>query len=76
MWETFTFATPSIGNSEFTITAVSGPSFLNVPDYPTLRVVDFQVVGEPIARDPGYFEVKPRTTFAFVENRFTASATM
>eukprot|EP00904_Undaria_pinnatifida_P008254 jgi/Undpi1/4559/HiC_scaffold_18.g07913.m1 len=57
MWETFTFATPSIGNNEFTITAVSGPSFLNVPDYPTLRVVDFQVVGEPIARDPGYFEM-------------------
>ena len=57
MWETFTFATPSIGNDEFTITAVSGPTFPNVPDYPTLRVVDFQVVGVPIATDPGYFEV-------------------
>ena len=37
--------------------AVSGPSFDNFPDYPTLRVVDFQVVGEPTERPRGHFEV-------------------
>ena len=37
--------------------AVSGPSFDNLPDYPPLRVVDFQVVGEPTVRHRGHFEV-------------------
>lgn len=60
-WETFTFAETDIPRSHtgFTIVAVSGPTFANVPDYPALRVVDFQVVGERVDNGPGYFNVRP-----------------
>ncbi|CAM9220801.1 unnamed protein product [Pylaiella littoralis] len=44
MWETFTLSDTAL--YDLSIAAVTGPSFENFPDYPTLRVVDFQVVGE------------------------------
>ena len=40
------------------IIAVSGPTFDNKPKYPALRVVDFQVVGEPFDNGPGFFKVR------------------
>lgn len=59
-WETFTLSEVSNERNWLTITAVSGPSFVNVPDYPTLRVVDFQIVGEPVAKPVGEFQVSRR----------------
>lgn len=56
-WETFTLSEVSNERNQLTITAVSGPSFVNVPDYPTLRVVDFQIVGEPVAKPVGEFQM-------------------
>lgn len=49
------------------ITAVSGPTFANKPDYPALRVVDFQVVGELENNGPGYFKVRRRSADSFIE---------
>lgn len=54
--ETFTLSAPAEVDSFVYITAVSGPTFESQPDYPTLRVIDFQIVGE-IKKDPGHFEV-------------------
>lgn len=57
-WETFTLSQPTDVIGGFEIFAVSGPTFASVPDYPALRVVDFQVVGEPEDNGPGYFNVR------------------
>ena len=54
-WETFTLSEP-IPVSRFRIIAVEGPDFGD-SFYPTLRVADFQVVGEPI-KVPGHFDVR------------------
>lgn len=54
-WETFTFS--EVGDGSFSIIAVSGPTFANKPGYPTLRVVDLQVVGELVGNGPGYFKM-------------------
>ncbi|CAM9500688.1 unnamed protein product [Scytosiphon promiscuus] len=59
-WETFTLSSPVEMDYSFEIVAISGPSFDNVPDYPTLRVVDFQVVGELI-ETPGLINVVSTT---------------
>lgn len=56
-WETFTFSNPITVSYSFEIVAVSGPSFDDKPDYPTLRVGDFQVVGE-LTKDPGVINVR------------------
>lgn len=54
----FTFLEPAvISSGGVEIAAVSGPTFTGKPFYPTLRVVDFQVVGE-LNKTPGYFEVR------------------
>ena len=58
-FETFSISTPSIEDIE--IVAVEGPTFENKPSYPTLRVVDFQILGE-ISKPSGTFDV--RRTFA------------
>ena len=52
-------STPSI--NEIEIVAVEGPTFGNRPSYPTLRVVDFQIIGE-ISKSSGTFDVSK--TFA------------
>lgn len=36
---------------------MSGPSFTDRPDYPVLRVVDFQVLGA-LNKPAGYFDVR------------------
>lgn len=59
VWETFTIAEP-IAIRDFDIIALSGPTFTNFPNYPALRVVDFQVVGQLPANTPGYFNVRRR----------------
>lgn len=41
---------------------MSGPTFTNVPGYPALRVVDFQVVGERVDNGPGFFNVRRYAT--------------
>ncbi|CAN0223077.1 unnamed protein product, partial [Pylaiella littoralis] len=43
-WETFTLSGICVDDLE--IMAGSGPTFEDYPDYPALRIVDFQVVGE------------------------------
>ncbi|CAN0009638.1 unnamed protein product [Ectocarpus sp. 12 AP-2014] len=58
--ETFTLSAPVDVESFVYITAVSGPTFESQPDDPTLRVIDFQIVGE-IKKDPGHFEVVTTT---------------
>ncbi|CAM9327321.1 unnamed protein product, partial [Hapterophycus canaliculatus] len=63
-WETFTFSNPITITSSFEIVAVSGPSFDHKPEYPTLRVVDFQVVGELIDY-PGVINVVSTTLVAW-----------
>eukprot|EP00904_Undaria_pinnatifida_P008258 jgi/Undpi1/4562/HiC_scaffold_18.g07916.m1 len=60
-WETFTLSQPTDVIGGFEIFAVSGPTFASVPDYPALRVVDFQVVGEPEDNGPGYFNMVSTT---------------
>lgn len=57
-WETFTLSEPADIDSSFELIAVTGPRFANVPDYPALRVIDFQVVGERFDNSPGYFNVR------------------
>lgn len=57
MWETFTISEP-MAVRDFDIIAVSGPTFDNFPNYPALRVVDFQVVGELPDSGPGFFNVR------------------
>lgn len=57
MWETFTLT--DIADDRIYITAVEGPTLVNFPDYPALRVADLQVVGEVI-ETPGYFNVRER----------------
>ena len=59
-FETFTLSAPSIDDIE--IVAVEGPTLENNPSYPTLRVVDFQILGE-ISKPSGTFDV--RRTFAY-----------
>ena len=58
-FETFTISTPSIDDIE--IVAVEGPTLENNLSYPTLRVVDFQILGET-SKPSGTFDV--RKTFA------------
>ncbi|CAN0345437.1 unnamed protein product, partial [Ascophyllum nodosum] len=53
-FETFSISTPSIDDIE--IVAVEGPTFENKPSYPTLRVVDFQILGE-ISKPSGTFDI-------------------
>ncbi|CAM9855253.1 unnamed protein product [Ascophyllum nodosum] len=53
-FETFSMSTPSI--NEIEIVAVEGPTFGNRPSYPTLRVVDFQIIGE-ISKSSGTFDM-------------------
>ncbi|CAN0147040.1 unnamed protein product, partial [Ectocarpus fasciculatus] len=59
-WETFTLSTPVGPEDRIEIVAVSGPTFANKPDYPALRVVDLQVVGEP-SKEPGFIDVVTTT---------------
>lgn len=57
MWETFTLT--DIADDLIYITAVEGPTLTDFPDYPALRVADFQLVGEVIV-NPGFFNVSER----------------
>lgn len=50
-------ATPAEVNYGLEVVAVTGPTFDHIPDYPALRVVDFQVVGE-LRKEPGYIDVR------------------
>lgn len=68
MWETFIFSEPATVFGSFRIEAVEGPTFADKPDYPTLRVIDFQVVGER-NKSPGYFDV--RFMYATVSSFFS-----
>lgn len=43
--------------------AVSGPAFASVPDYPTLRALDLQFVGELVDDGPGDFSVSVGEAF-------------
>lgn len=54
---------------KFEIIAVSGPTFANKPEYPALRVVDFQLVGEPKDNGPGYFKVRRSRELSLIEVR-------
>ena len=54
-WETFTLA-EAVNLSVFEVVAVEGPDFSD-SYYPTLRVADFQVVGEMV-KTPGHFDVR------------------
>ena len=49
---------PGYANFGLEIFAVEGPKFVRFPDYPTLRVVDFEIVGDVRDEGPGYFEVR------------------
>lgn len=57
-WETFTLSVPGFSRGSVELFAVEGPTFVRFPDYPTLRVVDFEMVGELITDGPGHFEVR------------------
>ena len=59
-WETFTLSEPAeiSGGSSVRLTAIKGPTFAHKPDYPALRVVDLQVLGERSVKGPGYFNVR------------------
>ncbi|CAN0508640.1 unnamed protein product, partial [Ectocarpus sp. 8 AP-2014] len=59
-WETFTLATPAEVDYGLEVVAVTGPTFDHIPDYPALRVVDLQVVGE-LRKEPGYIDVVTTT---------------
>ncbi|CAM9499220.1 unnamed protein product [Ectocarpus sp. 4 AP-2014] len=59
-WETFTLATPAEVEFGLEVVAVTGPTFNHIPDYPALRVVDLQVVGE-LRKEPGYIDVVTTT---------------
>eukprot|EP00904_Undaria_pinnatifida_P008259 jgi/Undpi1/4563/HiC_scaffold_18.g07917.m1 len=58
-WETFTLSEPAeiSGGSSVRLTAIKGPTFAHKPDYPALRVVDLQVLGERSVKGPGYFNM-------------------
>ncbi|CAM9212730.1 unnamed protein product, partial [Laminaria digitata] len=60
-WETFTLSEPAAIDNSFELIAISGPTFDNKPDYPALRVVDFQVVGERFDNGPGFFNMVTTT---------------
>ena len=49
--------TPAVGD-RVEINAISGPRFFNFPEYPALRVVDFQILGELEDNGPGFFQVR------------------
>lgn len=55
VWETFTLS--DIADNMMFITAVEGPTFASDPDYPALRVADFQLLGELI-ETPGILRVR------------------
>ena len=55
--QTFTLSEP-VPRSTFDIVAVSGPTFVSFPEFPALRVVDFQVVGELEDNGPNHFNVR------------------
>eukprot|EP00904_Undaria_pinnatifida_P008260 jgi/Undpi1/4564/HiC_scaffold_18.g07918.m1 len=60
-WETFTFSSPALVEQSVSLVAVSGPAFASVPDYPTLRALDLQFVGELIDDGPGDFSMVTTT---------------
>ncbi|CAN0272345.1 unnamed protein product [Ascophyllum nodosum] len=68
-FETFSMSTSSITQIE--IVAVEGPTFENKPSYPTLRVVDFQILGE-IVRTSGTFDMVSTgvTTWGYYNGAF------
>lgn len=55
-YEIFTLSKPAV-TSQIYIQPISGPSFANNPGYPSLRVVDFEFVGELI-KVPGSLDVR------------------
>eukprot|EP00904_Undaria_pinnatifida_P008263 jgi/Undpi1/4567/HiC_scaffold_18.g07921.m1 len=60
-WETFTLSVVAYDVDEIEIIAVSGPTFANHPNYPALRVVDLQIVGERFFLGAGYFTMATTT---------------